>query len=135
MGSTDHTHRIETVMAFRDAIDARDFATAWQHTIAEPEWRVFASRYDGKAGIERVMGYASQLYQTDTLRKEIQGVTADDRRVVVQQIMRGKTKTGRDYENYYVLMYDFDGDKISCVWEYLDKDYTSRIFDDIELVR
>ena len=29
----------------------------------------------------------------------------------------------------------FDGDKIATIWEYLDKDYTSRIFDDIQLVR
>ena len=50
-------------------------------------------------------------------------------------IMRGKTKTGRDYENYYVLVYEFEGDKIARIWEYLDKDYTNRIFDDIQLAR
>jgi len=40
-------------------------------------------------------------------------------RVVVRNIMRGKTKTGRDYENYYVLVYEFEGDKIARIWEYL----------------
>jgi ketosteroid isomerase-like protein len=81
------------------------------------------------------MGYSGQLYQLDTLTREIQGITADDRRVVVQNIMRGKTKTGRDYENYYAMLYDFEGDKICRVWEYLDKEYTARAFDDIQLQR
>ena len=127
--------RIDIVFAFRNAIDDRDFARAWSHTVDEPTWRVFAGEYRGQAGIEKVMSYADQLYQTDTLRKELQSVTADDERVIVRNIMRGKTKTGRDYENMCVLVYEFDGDKIATVWEYLDKDYTARIFDDIQLAR
>lgn len=129
---TDHK---TIVGAFREAIDGRDFERAWHYTVDVPVWRVFASKYEGKAGIERVMSYADQLYQTDTLEKEIQSITADEHRVVVRNIMRGKTKTGRDYENYYVLVYEFEGDKIASIWEYLDKDYTNRIFDDIQLVR
>jgi ketosteroid isomerase-like protein len=125
----------ETVEEFRDAIDAREFDRAFSCTVDEPIWRVFASEYKGRAGIERVMSYADQLYQVDTLTKEIQSITADDERVVVRNIMRGKTKTGRDYENYYALVYEFEGDKIAKIWEYLDKDYTNRIFDDIALVR
>jgi ketosteroid isomerase-like protein len=129
------TSKQQIVEDFRAALDAFEFERAWQYTTAEPVWRVFASEYRGRAGIERVMGYSDQLYQRETLRKEIQSVTADDERVVVQNIMRGKTKTGRDYENYYVMVYEFDGDKIATIWEYLDKDYTNRIFDDIQLVR
>jgi len=125
----------KTVKKFRKAIDAREFDRAFKHTVDEPIWRVFASEYQGRAGIERVMSYADQLYQVDTLRKEIQSITADDERVVVRNIMRGKTKTGRDYENYYVLVYEFEGEKIAKIWEYLDKDYTNRIFDDIQLAR
>jgi len=125
----------ETVEEFREAIDAREFARAFKCTVAEPIWRLFASEYKGRAGIEQVMGYADQLYQVDTLSKEIQSITADDERVVVRNIMRGKTKTGRDYENYYTLIYEFEGDKIATIWEYLDKDYTNRIFDDIQLAR
>jgi ketosteroid isomerase-like protein len=129
------TSKQAIVEEFREALDARDFERAFRHTVAEPVWRVFASEYKGRDGIERVMGYSDQLYQRDTLHKEIQSVTADDERVVVRNIMRGKTKTGRDYENYYVLVYEFDDDKIAVIWEYLDKDYTNRIFDDIQLVR
>jgi ketosteroid isomerase-like protein len=129
------TSKRKIVEQFREALDAHEFERAWVFTVAEPTWRVFASEYKGHAGIERVMNYADQLYQRETLRKEIQSVTEDDDRVVVQNIMRGKTKTGRDYENYYAMVYEFDGDKIATIWEYLDKDYTSRIFDDIQLVR
>jgi ketosteroid isomerase-like protein len=118
--------KVDTVEEFREAIEAREFERAFKCTVDEPIWRVFASEYRGRAGIERVMSYADQLYQVDTLRKEVQSVTADDERVVVRNIMRGKTKTGRDYENYYVLVYEFDGDKIATIWEYLDKDYTNR---------
>ena len=125
----------ETVDEFRTAIDAREFDRAFACTVAEPVWRVFASEYKGRAGIERVMSYADQLYQVATLTKEIQSITADDERVVVCNIMRGKTKTGRDYENYYAMVYEFEGDKIARIWEYLDKDYTNRIFDDIQLAR
>jgi len=125
----------DTVLEFREAIDAREFDRAFKCTVDEPTWRVFASEYQGRAGIERVMSYADQLYQVDSLRREIQSVTADDERVVVRSIMRGKTKTGRDYENYYAYVYEFEGDKIAKIWEYLDKDYTSRIFDDIQLAR
>jgi len=125
----------ETVEEFREAIDAREFDRAFECTVAEPIWRVFASEYQGRAGIQQVMSYADQLYQVDTLRREIQSITADDERVVVRNIMRGKTKTGRDYENYYAHVYEFEGDKIAKIWEYLDKDYTSRIFDDIQLKR
>lgn len=127
--------KTDTVMAFRDAIDGRDFTRAWRYTVDEPVWRVWRSEYRGKAGIEKVMGFADQLYQTDTLVKEIQSITADNERVIVRNVMRGKTKTGRDYENLYVLVYEFEGDKIATVWEYLDREYTSEVFDDIQLVR
>ena len=33
------------------------------------------------------------------------------------------------------MVYEFEDDKIAKIWEYLDKDYTSRIFDDIQLAR
>ena len=57
----------ETVEKFREAIDAREFDRAFKCTVDEPIWRVFASEYQGRAGIERVMSYADQLYQVDTL--------------------------------------------------------------------
>lgn len=127
--------KVETVEEFRAAIDAREFERAFECTVDEPTWRVFASEYKGRAGIERVMSYSDQLYRFGSRRHEIQSITADDERVVVRNIMRATTQTGRDYENYYVYVYEFDDDKIATIWEYLDKDYTNRIFDDIQLVR
>ncbi len=52
---TDHK---TIVGAFREAIDGGDFERAWRYTTEVPVWRVFASKYEGKAGIERVMSYA-----------------------------------------------------------------------------
>ena len=48
--------------------------------------------------------------------------------VVSQVTIRGKTKGGEQYENYYVIFITFAGDKIAKMQEYMDSAYANAKF-------
>lgn len=48
------------------------------------------------------------------------GTTAEDDRVVVQAQSKGVLKTGELYENRYLLLMTFVGDKVARYYEYTD---------------
>lgn len=49
---------------------------------------------------------------------------AEDDMVVSHHTLRTVTADGLDYENQYVFVFRFDGDKVAEVWEHLDTAYT-----------
>lgn len=62
------------------------------------------------------------------LRFEIQSLTADDGRVVMQALGHATTRTGAPYHNVYCFVFRFAGEQIAEVTEYLDTALVQRTF-------
>jgi ketosteroid isomerase-like protein len=48
--------------------------------------------------------------------------------VISQVTIRGVTKKGEEYQNYYLIICTFEGDKISKMQEYIDSAYANAKF-------
>ena len=128
MRNEKERRNVAVVEAFRAAFAAGEGYL--DHLTEEPMWRVFHSERPGRAGVQHLREHiVARLYPhgTDT---EVQSVTAEDDRVVVQQIIRARTNKIDDYLNYYVIVYELTEDgRIHTVWEYLNNLYSQEAFD------
>ena len=116
-------------LAFLEAFGSRDPERYLPFLSEDPTWRVFHSERKGRDAIVALGKVAAQLYPSDYAR-EIQCVIADGDRVAVQSILRAVTNAGLDYENYYVMLFEFAPDgRIDTVWEYLNLVYANERFD------
>jgi hypothetical protein len=52
----------------------------------------------------------------------------DGNTVISQVTIRGTTKKGEQYENYYVIFITFEGDKVAGMQEYMDSAYANAKF-------
>jgi nitroreductase len=118
-----------TALTVNDGIGVLDDDDLLAYFIEEPVWHVNRSRYEGRDGVRRILGFTRQLYPHG-LSCEMRSVVADDRRVVLQHVNRAKTNKGVDYENEYVKVFEFGADgRIEAIWEYLDSRYAAAAFD------
>lgn len=116
-------------LAFLEEFATRDPARFVTFLSDDPTWRVFHSERRGRDAIIALAETAGRLYPTGTER-QIQSVIAEADRVAVQSILSAVTNAGNDYENYYVMVFEFTADgRIDTVWEYLDLVYARARFD------
>ena len=128
MTTGQDSHR-DAALAFLDAFGSGDPQRYLPFLSDEPTWRVFHSERTGREAITALGDLAQRLYPTG-YEREIQSVLVDGSRVAVQSILRAVTNAGRDYENYYVMLFEFASDgRIDTVWEYLDLAYAGPRFD------
>lgn len=126
---TEKEHRnVEVVERFRAAFKAGEGYLAY--LTDEPVWRVFHSERRGTSDVRYLREHIVQTLYPHGNDVEVQSVTAEDDRVVVQQIIRAKTNKVDDYLNYYVIIYELTEDgRIHTVWEYLNNLYSQDTFD------
>jgi len=88
-----------------------------------PIWHVNRMAHGGRDALRRLNAVSRTVFPHG-IDREIQSVVAEADRVVIQHINRAITAAGRDYENEYVKIFQFDRDGLICeVWEYLDSRY------------
>jgi ketosteroid isomerase-like protein len=129
--------RKEIVIRLLAAIATRDRAAA-SHCIADDvTW--WAPQSAVAHGLERPLrgrGKVLELlcgesrYEVGTMKWECHQVFHDDGFVIAHCSLRATTRSGRDYENHYALLYRFDGLLIAEAWEHTDTAYAFSRFAD-----
>lgn len=82
----------------------------------------------GVEGRDRLLQFLAALpvYETGSMKIEVENVLAEGPMVVVQYKMRARTTRGEDYENFYVQVFLCGDGKIKRGWEYCDTLYATR---------
>jgi uncharacterized protein len=129
--------RKEIVMRLLTAIAARDRASASRCIADDVTWWVPQSA--GARGLERPLrGRARVLellcgesrYEVGTMVWDYHQVFHSDDFVIAHCSLRATTRSGRDYENQYALLYRFDDHVIKEAWEHTDTAYAFSRFED-----
>ncbi len=60
--------------------------------------------------------------------REFTAQYVDGNTVISRITIRGKTKGGEEYQNYYAFFVDFEGDKVAAMTEYMDSAYANAKF-------
>jgi ketosteroid isomerase-like protein len=76
----------------------------------------------------RVLGSMIPALFDVTPTREYTAQYVDGDMVVSQITIRGTTKRGEQYENYYVIFIGFAGDKVASMQEYMDSAYANQKF-------
>jgi ketosteroid isomerase-like protein len=133
----DARTRKEIVVRLLTAIAERDRASASRCIADDVTWWVPQSA--GERGLERplrgreeVLGLlcGESRYEVGTMQWEHHQVIHDGDFVIAHSSLRATTRSGRDYENQYALLYRFDGVLIKEAWEHTDTAYAFSRFAD-----
>jgi ketosteroid isomerase-like protein len=130
MGATENKNVVlGFVEAFsRGNIEAAKVAVADDATWWIPGSLPVSGTYKGKKGIfEDFMGKAGGLFEPNSVSIQVRNAIAEGDLVAVEWIARGKTAKGKNYENYYHLMFEVKNDKIQAIREYVDTLYAKEV--------
>ena len=116
-----------------DAISTRDPDAVLSRMTDEPSWGFFAQQFSGKEGVTAILKAASELYAPGSETREIHAVYCDGDTVIVKTSMRARTFKGDDYENLYIMIVHFEGEKIRLVEEFMDTAYGNEKFSGWEM--
>ena len=108
-----------------DAVSATlaDDATWWL-----PGSLPVSGTHRGKKGIfDGFLAKAAPLFEPGSLSIQVQNTIADGNNVAVEWIARGKTAKGKQYENYYNVVFEVKGNKIQAIREYVDTLYAKEV--------
>jgi uncharacterized protein len=121
------------VLGFVEALSAGNVEAAKAAVADDATWWIpgslpVAGTYRGKKAIfEDFMGKAQPLFQPNSVSIQVRNVIGEGDNVAVEWIGRGKTAKGKDYENYYHLMFEVRNDKIQAIREYVDTLYAKEM--------
>ncbi len=76
-------------------------------------------------GFALLAGMVPALFDGTPPTREYTAQYVDGDTVISQITVRGVTKTGNEYQNYYVMFCTFEGDKVAKVQEYMDSAYAN----------
>ncbi len=84
--------------------------------------------HQGKKGIfEDFLGKAASLFQPNSLSIQVRNTIGEGDYVAVEWVARGKSAKGKNYENYYHLMFEVKNGKIQAIREYVDTLYAKEV--------
>jgi ketosteroid isomerase-like protein len=129
--------RKEVVVRLLTAIAERDRSAAARCVTDDVTWWVPQSA--GERGLERPLRGRDQVlellcgesrYEVGSMVWEHHQLFCDQGFVIAHCSLRATTRSGRDYENQYALLYRFDGLLIEEAWEHTDTAYAFSRFAD-----
>jgi ketosteroid isomerase-like protein len=129
--------RRDIVVRLLTAIAERDRAAAARCLADDVTWWVPQSA--GARGLDRPLRGREQVlellcgesrYEVGTMVWEHHQLFFDGDFVIAHSSLRATTRSGRDYENQYALLYRFDGLLIEEAWEHTDTAYAFSRFED-----
>jgi ketosteroid isomerase-like protein len=113
------------VREFLEKLHVGETDAALAHTTGNPDFIIFNNPFPG--GARAFSGIAKSLF-TDGPNREYTAQFVDGNTVISQITIRGTTVKGGAYENYYLVICSFAGDKIDRVQEYMDSGYANKMF-------
>jgi ketosteroid isomerase-like protein len=123
----------KVVLGFVEALSSGN-VDALQATLADdatwwlPGSLPVSGTYRGKKAIfEDFMGKAQGLFQPNSMSIQVRNVIGEGDCVAVEWIARGKSAKGKNYENYYHLMFEVSSSKIQAIREYVDTLYAKEV--------
>lgn len=129
--------RKEVVVRLLRAIATRDRASASPCLADDVTWWVPQSA--GTRGLERPLRGRERVlellcgesrYEIGTMVWVHHQLFHDGDFVIAHSSLRATTRSGREYENQYALLYRFDGLSIEESWEHTDTAYAFSRFDE-----
>jgi len=121
------------VLGFVEALSSGNVEAAKETLADDATWWIpgslpVAGTYHGKKAIfEDFMGKAQGLFQPNSLSIQVRNVIGEGDNVAVEWIARGKSAKGKNYENYYHLMFEVRNGKIQAIREYVDTLYAKEV--------
>ncbi len=121
----DAEHGKALVREFLDVLHSGDIDGALARTTAEPVLMIFNNVIPD--GFRMLAGMVPALFDGPPTR-EYTAQFVDGDTVLSQITIRGTTKKGEEYQNYYLIICTFEGDKIAKMQEYIDSAYANAKF-------
>ena len=121
------------VLGFVEALSSGNVEAAKETLADDATWWIPGSlpvsgTYRGKKAIfEDFMGKAQALFQPGSISIQVRNVIGEDDNVAVEWVARGKSAKGKNYENYYHLMFEVRNGKIHAIREYVDTLYAKEV--------
>jgi len=113
------------VREFLELLHSGNADGAIARTTGNPSFLVFNNEIPG--GLRAFSAMVPALFK-DGPRREYTAQYVDGDTVVSQITIRGTTNKNEQYENYYLIICHFAGDKISKIQEYMDTAYANQKF-------
>jgi ketosteroid isomerase-like protein len=117
--------RKRLVREFLEILHSGDVDGALKRTTANPRLLIFNGEVPN--GFQMLGGMIPALFASGPTR-EYTAQWADGDTVLSAITIRGDTKGGDTYENAYLIICTFEGDKIAVMQEYMDSAYANTKF-------
>jgi len=115
----------QLVREFLEILHKGDVDGAMKRATANPKLLIFNGEIPN--GFQMLGGMVPSLFTSGPTR-EYTGQWVDGDTVISRITIRGETKKGELYENAYLILCWFEGDKISQMQEYMDSSYANAKF-------
>jgi len=121
---------------FLAALERRDRAALESLLSPEARWVIprsapepFAGVHQGRGRIiDLMLGASEQAFVPGTHRIEELRMAAEGDVVFAEVRMHAKSPRGPDYENFYVFVFEFEGDRIRELHEHVDTRHAASFF-------
>jgi ketosteroid isomerase-like protein len=113
------------VREFLEILHSGDAQGALARAVKDPKLFIFNNEVPD--GFRILAGVTPSIFENAPAR-EYTAQYQDGDTVISQVTIRGTTKRGEEYQNYYVFIVKFEGDKVASMTEYLDSAYANGKF-------
>src|SRR5215210_5998717 len=121
------------VRGFFEAMDSGDLEKVAPYFDGATSWTVHASGLPGDgtrvgwdAIVRDIVGAVREtVFEPGDPKADIHAVFVDGPRAAVEMTARGRLRSGGQYENHYVFIFELEGTKFREVREYMDSHYVA----------
>jgi len=124
----DPEARKRLALDFLETLSTRDLDQVLSRMTDAPSWAFFKQEFPGREGVEAILRAAYELYEPGSQDRDIDAIYCDGDTVLIKTTMRARTFKGEDYENLYIMIVHFEGEKIRHVEEFMDTAYGNEKF-------
>jgi len=123
----------KVVLGFVEALSSGNIEAAKAALADDATWWIPGSlpvsgTHQGKKAIfEDFLGQAQAFFQPNSVSIQVRNAIGEGDYVAVEWIARGKSAKGKNYENYYHLMFEVKNGKIQAIREYVDTLYAKEV--------
>jgi ketosteroid isomerase-like protein len=122
------------VRGFFEAMDSGDLGNVAPYFDDATSWTVHASGLPGdgtrvgwEAIVRDIVGDVREtVFEPGDPKADIHAVFVDGPRAAVEMTARGRLRSGGQYENHYVFIFELEGTKFREVREYMDSHYVAK---------
>jgi ketosteroid isomerase-like protein len=113
------------VREFLEVLHGGDIDGVMARTTRDPVLMIFNNAVPD--GFRMLAGMVPALFDGPA-KREYTAQFVDGDTVISQVTIRGTTKKGEEYQNYYLILCTFEGDKVARMQEYMDSAYANAKF-------